>query len=209
MIEDSGIATAVVDKTKILWQTDMKNVVYELIGMDKETFPTYNAVLKAVYLKMRDNYGIVIDQIRKEYRDRYGLDYFPDAMEAIADDSVSRQIFETILRSFFPDDYWSHRDGVLDAECKKVKCVEKTTEDEIREIIRPLAEKYNDISKGWNMTFQIVYKNMDCSWSRLQIRYRKANNLKANPRKLTIVANNPAVFRKFKKTVHELLDKED
>lgn len=67
ILEDSGIATSNIDKRKISWQTDMKNIAYELIHINKKEFPTYNSVLKAVYLKMRNVYGIVLDQLRKEY----------------------------------------------------------------------------------------------------------------------------------------------
>lgn len=202
VLEDSGIATSNIDKHKISWQTDMKNIAYELIHINKEEFPTYNSVLKAVYLKLRNVYGIVLDQLRKEYKDRYGLDYFPDALEAVSDDKTSRDLFEMVLRGLFPQDYWSHKDGVIDDEYSEIK----TQEEIVRDIIKPLAEKYNDATKGYNKTFRVVYKRMGCSWSNLQTRYKNSNNLKTTPQKLTIVINNQDVFRKFKKCVRELLD---
>lgn len=205
ILEDSGIATSNIDKHKISWQTDMKNIAYELIHINREEFPTYNSVLKAVCLRMRNVYGIVLEQLRKEYRDRYGLDYFPDTLEAVSDDKISRELFETILRGLFPEDYWSHRDGVVDDKYTEVK----TQEDVVRDLIKPLAEKYNDTTKGYAKTFRVVYKRMGCSWSNLQTRYKNNNNLKTVPQKITIVINNKDVFRKFKKCIFELLDETD
>lgn len=110
-----------------------------------------------------------------------------------------------ILRGLFPENYWSHKDGVIADEYTEVK----TQEEIVRDIIKPLAEKYNDTTKGYNKTFRIVYKRMGCSWSNLQTRYKNSNNLKTTPQKLTIVTNNQDVFRKFKKCVRELLDETD
>lgn len=204
MLEDSGVMSANIDKDKLSWQTDMQNIIYELIQINKTEFPTCNSVIKAIYIKMRNVYGIVLDQLRKEYRDRYGLDYYPNALEAVADDEVARKVFESILRDLFPDNYWSYKVGVVDDTYTREPA--QTQEDIVRSIIKPLAEKYDDKSKGYNRTFRIVYQKMDCAWSNLQTRYKKNNNLKTTPQKLTIVINNPRVFREFKKCVRELLD---
>lgn len=151
---------------------------------------------------MRNVYGIVIEQLRKEYRDKYGRDSLPEALEAISEDKTSRDLFETILRGLFPKGYWNHEDDTADDNYNECK----TQEEIVRDLIKPLAEKYNDLSKGYNKTLRVVYKRMDCSWSNLQTRYKNNNNLKTIPQKMTIVINNQSVFRKFKKCVNELLD---
>lgn len=201
ILKNSGIATSNIDKEKMTWQTDMKNLSYELMNVRKYDFPTYNSVMRTVYSKMRNVYGIVLEQIRKDYKDKYGLDYSPDVLEAIGDNKNIKNIFESILKGLFPDEYWCcgekySEDGVES----------KSREAMVRELIKPLAEKYDDHSKGYNKTLRIIYSRMDCSWSNLQTRYKKTNGLRAIPQKITIVINNPEVYRKFKKSVRELLD---
>ena len=56
MLENSGVFTSNIDKQKIAWQTDMKNVIYELMRMDKKSFPTYNSVIKLIYSTMWEKY---------------------------------------------------------------------------------------------------------------------------------------------------------
>ena len=202
MLENSGMGLSVIDREKISWQSDMKNLVYELMKIDNDSFPTYNSVLKRVCLKLRDVYGIVIDQLRKEYKSKYGVDRASDVLEIISESNTEKDLFESVLRSLFPAGYWHHEDGVACADYS----TEKAREVVVRELIEPLAKKYNDSSKGYNKTFREVYKNMDCAWGNLQTRYKRVNRLKANPQKFTIVVNNPTVFKKFKRTVGELLD---
>lgn len=46
VLENSGIATTCIDKKKISWQTDMKNTIYKLVSINKESSLTYNSVFK-------------------------------------------------------------------------------------------------------------------------------------------------------------------
>lgn len=205
-LESSGIATNNIDKGKITWQTDMKNIIYELINIDNISFPSYNSVLKRIYIKMRNVYGIVIDQLRKEYRDKYGLDHNPDALDAISDDAVSRKVFESTLRGLFPTGYWSCKSGVIDDEYIEYKGANETQIERVMKIIMPLASKNRDSSEEFEETFNKVYKRMDCCWGNLQTRYKNINNTVEDPDKIILVATNPNVFRKFKRCVRQLLD---
>lgn len=202
MLEDSGIASTNIDKRRITWQTDMKNIIYELVSINRSAFPSYNSVIKTVCLRMRDVYGVVIDQLRKDYRDKYNLDSSPDILEVISDNKTVKNLFETIIRGLLPKDYQFRDDNLSDDEYSD----RNRQEDAIKELIKPLAEKYNDSSKGYSKTLRVVYKHMDCSWTNLQTRYKNNNNLKTTPQKMTIITNNQYVFRKFKKCVQKLLD---
>ncbi len=76
----------------------------------------------------------------------------------------------------------------------------------LTDIIMPLAEKYNDHSKGYNATYQKVYKQMGCNFKILLGRYRNSHKLKHNPCKRKLISERPDLERRFTKAVEELLN---
>lgn len=189
------------------WRGRASELVKELIRVDKKTYPTFNSVLKPIYIQLRNVYGVVLDQLRKDFRYNNDTLRYPSAFEAISDDDVVRELFDSILLGLFPDDYFE--DEVLlaieNGEDTELVEVEKP-EEIILKIIAPLAIKRNDDSYGYVDTFNWVCDQLDCSWGNLQTRYMNKNNLTETPSKLTIIVSNANVLRKFKKTVRVALD---
>jgi len=189
------------------WRRRATEMIKELMKIDKETYPTFNSVLVPIYLRLRDVYGVVLDQLRKDFRyNTYTLRY-PSAFEAISADDTIREIFDSLLMELFPADYFD--DEVLSSIYEggdEVACVKESPEEIIMKIIIPLAAKCNDDSYGYINTFNNVCENMGCSWNNLQTRFMHKNNLEKMPSKLTVIVGNDSVLRKFKKTVRVMLE---
>lgn len=189
------------------WRRRASEMIKELMRVDKATYPTFNSVLVPIYTRLRDVYGVVLDQLRKDFRyNTYTLRY-PSAFEAISADDTVREIFDSLLMALFPDDYFDDEVlDIIDEGGGEVACAKETPEETVMKIIIPLAVKCKDDSYGYINTFDNVCENMNCSWHNLQIRFMRKNNLEKMPSKLTIIVSNDNVLRKFKKTVRVMLE---
>lgn len=189
------------------WRRRASEMIKELMKVDRETYPTFNSVLVPIYIRLRDVYGVVFDQLRKDFRyNTYTLRY-PSAFEAISADDTVREIFDSLLMALFPADYFDDEVlDIIDEGGEEVACVKETPEETVMKIIIPLAIKHNDDSYGYIDTFNDVCENMDCSWNNLQTRFMRKNNLEKTPSKLTVIVSNDSVLRKFKKTVRVMLE---
>lgn len=188
------------------WRRRASETIKDLMKTDKNSYPTFNSVLVPIYIKLRNVYGVVLDQLRKDFRYKYDMLRYPSAFEAISDDDTIRDIFDSLLIGMFPDDYFDdevlsiiERGGALDCQ--------KKPEELIMKILVPLAIKLDDDSFGYSRTFDMVCDNMDCAWHNLQTRFMKKNGLNELPSTLTIIVSNDNVLRKFKKTVRVMLEK--
>ena len=188
------------------WMKRASEMIKELIRVDKKTYPSFNSVLSPIYIKLRNSYGIVLDQLRKDFRYNNDTLRYPSAFEAISDDNVVRSIFDSLLISLFPDEYFKDDVIKIIEEGGTIDRVEDSPEEAVVKIIAPLAEKMNDSSDGCIDTFNEVCSNMNCSWGNLETRYMNKNNLNEAPSRLTIIVSNPSVLRKMKKTVCAMLD---
>lgn len=190
------------------WRKRATEMIKELIKIDKENYPTFNSVLVPIYIKLRNVYGIVLDQLRKDFRYNNDTLRYPSAFEAISDDDVVRDIFDSILISLFPDNYFN--DDVLEF-IKEIDNGNKTSlsdspDEIILRIIAPLAIRKNDLSKGYCQTFEFVCIYMNCDWKNLQTRYMNKYKSTKEPSRASIIVNNQNVLKKFKKTVCLLLE---
>lgn len=190
------------------WRRRASELVKELMRVDKRTYPTFNSVLRPIYIQLRNVYGVVFDQLRKDFRYNNDTLRYPSAFEAISDDEVVRELFDSILLSLFPDNYFEDEVIRQIESGDEVACVEEKPEEIILKIIAPLAIRRCDDSYGYVDTFNWICDQLDCSWGNLQTRYMHRNNLEEVPSKLTIIVSNANVLRKFKKTVRVALDDE-
>lgn len=190
--------------SNVAWQQRILEFANELIRVDRKHYPTQPSVLKAVYIRLRNEYGIVLDQLRRDYRYKYDILRSPTALEAISDNDRIRSIFESVLKGLFPEDYFED-DILVMIENGEENDKGHNKEDAVWKIIVPLATKRNDNSFGYTQTLEAVCKEMDCVWSNLQTRYKKKHGLDQDPAKIEIITENPYVMRKFKKTVSKML----
>lgn len=188
------------------WKKRASETIKELMKTDKRNYPTFNSVLVPIYIRLRNVYGVVLDQLRKDYKYKYDTLCYPSAFEAISDDDTVRDIFDSILVGLFPDDYCDDEVLTYIEGGGEIACVQDQPEELILKILVPLAIKRKDDSFGYAETFDLVCERMDCSWGNLQTRYMNRNNLEEAPSKVTIIVSNANVLRKFKKTVRILLE---
>lgn len=190
------------------WRKRASEMIKELIKVDRKNYPTFNSVLVPIYIQLRNVYGVVLDQLRKDFRYNNNTLRYPSAFEAISDDDTVRSIFDSLLIDLFPENYFV--DEVLDyierGENGEEIALDEPPEEIILKIIAPLAAKRNDESYGYVETYKLVCDNMPCSWKNLQTRYMSKNNVKEPPSKVAIITSNANVLRKFKKTVCALLE---
>lgn len=187
------------------WRRRISEMIKELMKVDKKQYPSVNSVLHTIYIQLRNVYGVVLEQLRRDFRYKFDTLRYPTAFEAISEDDTVRSIFESILFGLFPDEYF--KDEVL--ECiEGGGSIESETKPEevILQLLVPLAVKRRDNSFGYAETFNLVCNSMDCSWGNLQTRYMNKHNLDDAPSKAILIVENANVLRKFKKTVRVLLD---
>lgn len=191
------------------WRKRASETIKELMRVDSGTYPTFNSVLIPIYIKLRDVHGVVLDQLRKDYKYKYDLLRSPSGFEAISDDDTVRDIFDSLLVDMFPKNY--SKDEVLEIiETGNADAyIKNSLEEIIVKIILPLATKIGDNSYGYINTFDSVCSQMECSWGNLQTRYMNRHNLKAPPSRTLLILSNPNVMRKFKKTVRAMLEDYD
>lgn len=190
------------------WRKRASEMIKELIKIDRNNYPSFNSVLVPIYIELRDVYGVVLDQLRKDFRYNNNTLRYPSAFEAISDDDMIRDIFDSLLIGLFPDGYFT--DDVLNfierRENGEVATLDKSAHDVIVEIITPLAIKRGDESQGYSNTFEFVCSHTNCSWGNLKTRYMNKNKVEKPPTKEEIIISNANVLRKFKKTVCALLE---
>lgn len=189
------------------WRKRATEMIKELIKIDKANYPSFNSVLVPIYIELRNVYGIVLEQLRKDFRSNNDTLRYPSAFEAISDDDVVRDIFDSLLISLFPKDYFN--DDVLefikDKHSNNTSLCD-TPEEIVLKIIAPLAIKKNDDSKGFSQTFEFVCAHMNCDWKNLQTRYRNKYKISDPPSRMSIITDSTNVLNKFKKTVRSLLE---
>lgn len=169
----------------------MKSLIKE-----RPEYKKVNVVLRKVYAKMRNVYGIVFEQEHKDYCERHNTSGHISTIEVVSDKEMLRSLFSSILADMFHPNTITpeHRQAMTN-----------TVIDPVRETIKPLIEKRHDISKGGNNTFRKVYSAMDVSWNIRKSRYRNAHNLKNYPSKMTVVKSNPKLLKMFCDTVNQML----
>jgi len=173
------------------WKTRIYELADKIVMQQPDTYKDSKDVLHTLYRQLNKVYGIVWDREQFEYRKNHNISGNARTMELIGEKETLKSIAENILKDMIINESEESEQPRLDI---------------VRSTIAPLIEKYNDKSVGGNKTFQIVYKNMNCGWSNLMTRYRKEHGTKNSPSKFKIVQTNPAVFRKYKKTVKQLLN---
>lgn len=193
------------------WRKRSSEMIKELIKVDRKNYPTFNSVLVPIYIQLRNVYGVVLDQLRKDFRYNNDTLRYPSAFEAISDDDMIRSIFDSLLIGLFPEGYFN--DEVLEyierSENGEEISLDKQPEETIIKIIAPLAIKRNDNSYSYQETFEMICNCMDCSWGNLQTRYINKNNVNEPPSKAAIITSNANVLRKFKKTLSALLEDDE
>jgi len=180
------------------WKINAINNVKKIIA-DNQMHKPVGVVLKQVYTRMRNVYGIVFEQELKEYRDKYNVETKPSVLELINQKDTLRSLFDSILPSV------ANNSDKTVVSTKTFPVVKKPC-DTMRESISPLIHLYNDNTKGGNATYQKVYNNMSVGWDCRKTRYRNDHNLKNRPSKFKLVESDDKLLKLFVKTVNSMLN---
>lgn len=234
IIESGEFDTQPYRMSDTAWQKRATETIRELVKIRRETFSCTNDVLSCIYIDLRDNYGVVLDQLRKDHRENNNLLRYPSAFEAISGDDMVRNIFDSILIGLFPKEYFEddilvmieHESEAKEAEISSLqtedsieppedKCIEpvisvKPTEDKvlaeehIADIVARLAKDLGDTSFGKDRTFEYICDNMECHWGYLATQYKKRNQTQIAPSRYDIVVENERTRIIFERTAKRL-----
>lgn len=211
---------------------EWKNKIYLQIGKimdahseeflnDKSSFENRRECLKIFYNAMNWEYNFDYSIERSKYDTLHGTDGKNiSVIEVIADNEHWREVLQSLIDIEIAKFKGTENSVPLNLPYEDgenvVEVVQTTTVDvpmnndlypELTAIIKPLAEKLNDNSKGWTATYRKVYANMNCDLKRLCGRYRNKHGLKRNPCKKKVIAERRDLTRKFADSVGELLGK--
>lgn len=175
-----------------VWKKEMLSKTKEAVKVDPERFESPKDVLREVYVKMRNVYGIVWEQVLKDYKEKYDLDEQVKKTDAISDNEQLKSIFEGILFD-------------LAQPTPVAAAPESSGLNPVQEAILPLIQKRNDKSLNSNWTYQAVYKRMDISWSNRLTRYRKSHHMTANPKKTVLIQSDENLLKIFKDTIKKMM----
>lgn len=77
------------------WFDQTMQRINRIISADRYSYPNVDKVVSTVCIELRRSYGIVIEQLKKEFKSSYG--YYPDTLHAIAEYKIPREIFTSLL----------------------------------------------------------------------------------------------------------------
>lgn len=185
------------------WKLEMRKQVDGLVKQYPARFSDFNTLLKKVYRKMRNVYGIVPEQDIKEYMSRTRADKRPSTLEIISYNPQYRSIFESVLVNIAEE-------ARMGAE--KEKAVDDATMAMSRaEIIQPLIEARGDKSLyGCNthVSVRARMKKLGADFDAAEKDYRKRKGIKRKINNSELIDNDQNLKRKFIEAVVELLDDE-
>ena len=153
-------------------------------------------VLRAVYTIMRNQYGIVFEEEKREYKEKYNTEHHVPTIDIIADKANLKSLFESILNGM-------ENSHIAVGQRKQAI---NTVIDPIASTIEPLIVKRQDKTKGGNNTYRKVYAAMGVgSWEMRRKRYQHIHKLKNIPSKKVLIRNDPKLLRSFCSAVNKML----
>lgn len=173
--------------------------IYSQANRVLKLYPTMTKnqhVLRAVYTIMRNQYGIVFEEEKREYKEKYNIEHHVPTIDIIADNAKLKSLFESILNDM-------ENSNVTVEQRKQIV---NTVVDPITSTINPLIAKRNDKTKGGNNTYRKVYAAMGViSWGMRRKRYQHVHKLKNIPSKRVLIRNDPKLLKSFCSTVNKML----
>ena len=182
------------------WKLRMRKEVDKVVKAYPNRFTDFNALLKKIYAKMRNKYGIVLEQDVKEHMDLYGLDKKPSTLEVISYNEMNKSIFESILKNI-------EEEARMDKE-KKAAIDESLMSKSRAEIIQPLIEARGDKSNYGCATYTAVksrMKKLGADFEAAEATYRGREGIKRKVKSKELMDVDLGLKRKFIEAVTELL----
>lgn len=181
-----------------VWKEEAYRQCKKLVKEYPDQHNNYNSVLTKIYTKIKNTYGICLDQEVKEYKN--GETGYVPTIDAISVKGDLRSLFESIL-------------GNMEEECKlreeKKKAVTTAMLARTRqEIIQPLIDARNDHSIYGSATYSAVSARMRKKGIDIEAEkeaYRKKKGIKRRINRNELFDNDADMKKIFAETVAELL----
>lgn len=182
------------------WKLRMRREVDRVVKAYPNRFADFNILLRRIYTKMRNAYGIVLEQDVKEYKDLYKPDKEPSKLEVISCNEQYRSLFESIL-------------GNIEEEEKMAKEKKATIDESLMsksraEIIQPLIVARGDKSNYGCATYTAVksrMKKLGADFEAAEAAYRGREGIKRKVKSKELMDVDVNLKRKFIEAVTELL----
>lgn len=190
------------------WRAEVYSKIHTIVRNYPDRQISKHDILQKIYEKMNHDYGFVEDQERREYRKRHPKTSGPyiTRMDLIEDNGTLSSIFESILDDLLNLSivhYSEVSKNGQQAEHKAV-IVRNTTEDEIDELVRKVAEKIGDTSMKHVYTYRKIYSSMNVRWNMVMTLYAKKHGAPPATRK-TMILTSKVVNSEFFRVVNEML----
>ena len=199
------------------WRDDIMNKIYYYISLNPKRYngksnKQVSGVLRQIYRRMKELYGFVSEQLRKEYYRKYETAVI-STLELVYLDNTWRSLFEHILddmiQSSFPAEETTDTETVNDnPDFETPKPV--TNHTKMTEAVLALAEFTGDTTAHHYKTYERIYNKMrsEQSWKNLMTRFKKNRNLSMTPSKSKLVQNSDKLTKQFIKTAKHILSEE-
>jgi hypothetical protein len=199
-IENNRIVEMAGPPEEFEWKLRMRKEVDRVVKAYPNRFADFNILLKRIYTKMRNTYGVVLEQDVKEYKDLYKPDKEPSKLEVISCKEQYRSLFESILVNI--------EEEARTAKEKKAAIDESLMSKSRAEIIQPLIEARGDKSNYGCATYTAVkarMKKLGADFEAAEAAYRGREGIKRKVKSKELMDVDLGLKRKFIEAVTELL----
>ena len=171
-----------------VWRRNVYDVVDKIRTNQPDKYPQNTDVLSAIYKKMRDDYGFVIDQEKREYIRRHPRQTSPAVITIIEDNTTWSEIFDSILNDIYNSSIvncvrkndTANEPGVVVknglVEFKAPHPQDDSIVDNsavILDAVNRLAATKGDKSPKHAVVYRMIFSRMSFDWKKSKEKYRE------------------------------------
>lgn len=184
------------EKYKMEWNQDLwnwRNHTYSLIDdiVSNTSYTTRAEILRTVYQKMTNAYGIVWSEENKDFRKRNGIDQNRvSTLEVVFDKPLLKSVFDSIIEGI--------REEALKEKLKEGKAEPKgiLTWNESKKIVKECCQITGNRSIGGTSFYAKVFRRMEVDWSKYPELSSKT--------KSELIRETPVLMKEFSRCLLEI-----
>ena len=184
------------EKYKMEWNQDLwnwRNQTYSLIDdiVSNTSYTTRAEILRTVYQKMTNAYGIVWSEENKDFRKRNGIDQNRvSTLEVVFDKPLLKSVFDSIIEGI--------REEALKEKLKEGKAEPKgiLTWNESKKIVKECCQITGNRSIGGTSFYAKVFRRMEVDWSKYPELSSKT--------KSELIRETPVLMKEFSRCLLEI-----
>lgn len=171
-----------------VWRRNVYDVADKIRTNQPDKYPQNTDVLSAIYKKMRDDYGFVIDQEKREYLTRHPHHSYTRVIDVIEDNTTWSEIFDSILNDIYNssivncvrkndtahDSCVTIKNGLVEFKAPHPK-QDFTTDNSaaILDAVNRLAAVKGDKSPKHAIVYRMIFSRMTFDWKKGKEKYRE------------------------------------